>query len=69
MRVNMYAQKSPEPVLISLQAAGSAGYLPHWRLGAPRACGPLNARIALVNFAAVMFLTPSWFMIFAVVRT
>ena len=34
----------------SLHAAGSVLYLPQFRLGAPRACGPLNARIVVVNF-------------------
>src|SRR4249919_147057 len=52
----------------SLHAAGSAGYFPHWRLGAPRACGPLNARMVVVNFAAVRFFTPILFIIFTVVR-
>ena len=52
----------------SLHAAGSVGYFPQCRLGAPSACGPLNARIAVVNFAAVSFATPIWFIIFTVVR-
>ncbi len=53
----------------SLQAAGSLAYFPHWRLGAPSACGPLNARIFAVNLAEVTLATPIAFIIFTVVRT
>ena len=51
-----------------MHAAGSAGYFPQLRLGAPRACGPLNARIVEVKFAEVTLLTPIWFISFTVVR-
>ena len=51
-----------------MQAAGSAGYFAHWRLGAPSACGPLNVRIAFVKFADVTLLTPILFISLTVVR-
>src|SRR5689334_7308500 len=68
MRLNTPAPSYWKNCAWSLQAAGSAGYFPQFRLGAPRACGPLKFRIAFVKLADVMWAGPSWFISLAVVR-
>src|SRR4051794_24512777 len=68
MRLNFPAPRYWKNCVWSLHAAGSDGYFPHWRLGAPSACGPRKLRIAVVNLADVRFLTPMRFISFTVVR-